>query len=41
MFGDNEHGLHVAKGEKVVAQHTMLADKAVKMMNGSAPATGM
>ncbi len=29
----------VAKGEKVVAQHTMMADKAVKMMGGSAPAT--
>lgn len=30
----------VAKGEKVVAQHTMMADKAMKMMGG-APATGM
>ncbi len=25
----------VAKGEKVVAQHTMMADKAVKMMGGT------
>ena len=30
----------VAKGEKVVAQHTMMADKAVKMMGGT-PASGM
>lgn len=30
----------VEKGEKVVAQHTMMADRAVKMMGG-APATGM
>ncbi|GAA3753242.1 DUF4142 domain-containing protein [Terriglobus aquaticus] len=31
----------VAKGEKVVAQHTMMADKAVKMMNGGSSAAGM
>ncbi|WP_419804921.1 DUF4142 domain-containing protein [Terriglobus sp.] len=30
----------VNKGEKVVAQHTMMADKAVKMMGGT-PAAGM
>ncbi len=30
----------VAKGEKVVAQHTEMADKAVTMMGGT-PATGM
>lgn len=31
----------VAKGLKVVSQHTMMADKAVKMMGGTAPAAGM
>ena len=30
----------VASGEKVVAQHTMMADRAVKMMGGT-PGTGM
>ncbi len=30
----------VSKGEKVVAQHTMMADRAVKMMGGT-PAAGM
>ena len=37
---DNEFKQKVNKGEKVVAQHTMMADKAVKMMGGT-PAAGM
>ena len=37
---DPEFKKTVAKGEKVVAQHTEMADRAVKMM-GSTPASGM
>ena len=37
---DSAFKAKVSKGEKVVAQHTMMADKAVKMMGGT-PAAGM
>ena len=33
---DKDFKKSVSKGEKVVAQHTMMADKAVTMMGGTA-----